>query len=139
MATNWITREGGEDQAENDGRPVRNADTFAALQHEQQADSHDGGHAHRGHAHCSHHPRYERPRFGFFLFFFCGTIRTLQFVSFVGLLIHFSLFDSQIGLKYDNVIQNVEMEIAPMASNNKYCFKGKKKAGMILSTSKTTW
>ena len=62
-----------------------------------------------------------------FFFFFCGTIRTLQFVSFVGLLIHFSLFDSQIGLKYDNVIQNVEMEIAPMASNNKYCFKGKKK------------
>jgi len=51
----------GEDQAEYNGRPVRNADAFAALQHEQQANTHNRGHAHCSHAHCGHQSRYERP------------------------------------------------------------------------------
>lgn len=51
----------GKDEAKDDGGPIRNADAFAALQHEQEADTYDGGHAYRSHAHCGHHPGYERP------------------------------------------------------------------------------
>ena len=86
---NWITGEYGEDQAEYNGRPVRNADAFAALQHEQQANTHNRGHAHCSHAHCGHQSRYERPCFCLFVFFLSGTIR--KFVSFVGLVVKLAL------------------------------------------------
>ena len=65
----WITGKNGKDEAKDDGGPIRNADAFAALQHEQEADTYDGGHAYRSHAHCGHHPGYERPCFVFVVFF----------------------------------------------------------------------